>query len=442
MPPKRNRRPARRTSFQPSTQTSSKAGKSRRGKEKGPRNANSKTTENPPAVTDSAQPSNNPGVSNHIDTHSYNAATTAAAFPPRDDTSSAGYNEASHRHVVRQPSGDNQGRPLQPQDNGSQAIQGSHSGNGASGPGQIAAAHHQVIPAAIGGQMSPPAPAHGSHGNNATNQQGMFLQSQSFDNYNDQSMSSLPSSSDSSSQVSGVNQVLDVPDSGPGMHDPVSGHIPQKIKEKVWRGEYIHFGLLLKTAKELAADPMLDGDLVLKGGTLTVINKKSDSIHNIHTWTNAFIIYMDILLDKWPGKAKEYLKYMHNIRLAATRNANGWVAYDEQFRLKKVRFPSSSWGLIDQELWIVHVATHYSTNLPASASSSGYESRQFNVHVGQNTGNNQSTFQSRTGGGFQRVRQRCFRFQEDRCTFGKKCKFEHKCSKCGSVTHGAVRCRN
>jgi hypothetical protein len=56
---------------------------------------------------------------------------------------------------------------------------------------------------------------------------------------------------------------------------------------------------------------MSDGDLVLKrgGGTITVVS------NFIHNWTTAFILYMDILLKKWPSKAKEYLKYMHNIRL-------------------------------------------------------------------------------------------------------------------------------
>ena len=106
-------------------------------------------------------------------------------------------------------------------------------------------------------------------------------------------------------------------------------------------GEYIHFGVLLKSAKGLASDSMLDGDLVLKGGTITVFNKHSDSINNIHNWTTAFIMYMDILLEKWPSKAKEDLKYMRNIRLASSRSSNnGWVIYDEQLRSKKLRYPS------------------------------------------------------------------------------------------------------
>ena len=128
------------------------------------------------------------------------------------------------------------------------------------------------------------------------------------------------------------------------MHDPVSAYIPLTIKEKIWRGEFVHFDLLFKSAKELATDSLFDGDLVLKGGSFTVVNKKSDTVLNIESWTTAFVIYMDILLEKWPFRAHEYLKYMHNIRLAASSCQNNeWLVYDGQYRLKKARFPSS-WG--------------------------------------------------------------------------------------------------
>ena len=65
------------------------------------------------------------------------------------------------------------------------------------------------------------------------------------------------------------------------MHDPVSAYIPLTIKEKIWRGEFVHFDLLFKSAKELATDSLFDGDLVLKGGSLTVVNKKPDTVLNI-----------------------------------------------------------------------------------------------------------------------------------------------------------------
>jgi hypothetical protein len=37
---------------------------------------------------------------------------------------------------------------------------------------------------------------------------------------------------------------------------------------------------------------------------------------------------------KWPNKGQEYLKYMFNVRLVASRGSGtGWAAYDEQYRL-------------------------------------------------------------------------------------------------------------
>jgi hypothetical protein len=53
----------------------------------------------------------------------------------------------------------------------------------------------------------------------------------------------------------------------------------------------------------------------LTSRTSTLLNNQ---IKNIHTWTSAFINFMGIMLEKWPGKAKVYLKYMHVIRLAAS----------------------------------------------------------------------------------------------------------------------------
>jgi hypothetical protein len=67
-------------------------------------------------------------------------------------------------------------------------------------------------------------------------------------------------------------QTSDTPDSTVGMLDPVSAHIPLKVKEKNWRGEYTHFGVLLKSAKELASYSILDGNLVLSRQTIIKIN--------------------------------------------------------------------------------------------------------------------------------------------------------------------------
>jgi hypothetical protein len=52
------------------------------------------------------------------------------------------------------------------------------------------------------------------------------------------------------------------------------------------------------------------------------------------------------------------LKYMHTVRMAAIRDYSlGWVNYDEQYRLRKATSPSSSWGVVDMELWMLCVST-------------------------------------------------------------------------------------
>jgi hypothetical protein len=50
---------------------------------------------------------------------------------------------------------------------------------------------------------------------------------------------------------------------------------------------------------------------------------------------------------------------MYSVRLAAERGfGTGWVTYDEQFRLRKSPSPTSAWGDVDMELWLIYVATH------------------------------------------------------------------------------------
>jgi hypothetical protein len=59
------------------------------------------------------------------------------------------------------------------------------------------------------------------------------------------------------------------------MFDFVSAHIPLKIKEKVWAGEYIDMSLMLKSGKDLVYDSQLNGELAVKGcSTITENCKK------------------------------------------------------------------------------------------------------------------------------------------------------------------------
>jgi hypothetical protein len=254
---------------------------------------------------------------------------------------------------------------------------------------------HPVIPAT---DKRPPPINHGSNYQQNVNP-GMFYSS---DRSSDNFMGNLGS-------IGGV-QVCESPASQPSMFDSVSAHIPLKIKEKVWAGEYIDMSLMLKSGKDLVYDSQLNGELAVKGGQLTVLQQKHNQIKNIHTWTSAFINFMSIMLEKWPGKAQVYLKYMHVIRLAASRVSNlGWVSYDEQFHLRKARVPQSSWADVDVELWLLYVSAPDS---PFLTEWDKNEHRDF------------SSDMSKKG-----IRT-CWGYNKGRCTYGNNCRFIHKCSEC------------
>ena len=72
--------------------------------------------------------------------------------------------------------------------------------------------------------------------------------------------------------------------------------------------------ILFKMSRDLRSDPNSSGELVIKNSHLIVVKQQSKTINNIHTWTSAFILFMSVYLEKFPGKSQELIKYMHDIR--------------------------------------------------------------------------------------------------------------------------------
>ena len=98
----------------------------------------------------------------------------------------------------------------------------------------------------------------------------------------------------------------------PSIFDPISSHIPLKLKEKAWKGDFIDFHLLIKICMELANEQGIEGDLAVKGVSLAVVNKTSNPIRNIYVWSSAFMVYASVMLEKWPNKGIAFFKYMHS----------------------------------------------------------------------------------------------------------------------------------
>lgn len=222
--------------------------------------------------------------------------------------------------------------------------------------------------------------------------------------------------------------------------------MPLAIREKIWAGAYIDLPLLFKQVRDLRTDPHITGELVIKNGQLVIEKQHLKSINNITTWTTAFTIFMSIYLEKFPGKAQDMLKYMHNIRLAAGRQGHlGWAKYDERFRLKMERHPTSSWGVVDVELWVMFISpgqlqqslTHSSdrdmlggNNGPSYPFRNATGIRTQTQYPGSNSYGAGAGFKPRQNTSkLSRPIGNCYAFNRVSCSFNN-CRFRHRCEHC------------
>ncbi|VDI63887.1 Hypothetical predicted protein [Mytilus galloprovincialis] len=98
------------------------------------------------------------------------------------------------------------------------------------------------------------------------------------------------------------------------LFDQIGCYVPMKLKDKIWKHEFIDLNLLIKSPRELANFPDHE--------------------------------------EKQSSLAQELLKYMRDIRFAANKS-HGWGTYDEQFRLRKAQRPQSSWAVIKPRLMVI-----------------------------------------------------------------------------------------
>lgn len=196
--------------------------------------------------------------------------------------------------------------------------------------------------------------------------------------------------------------------------DAVALHVPEAIKKKIRRHEFVNLAVLLKGGVELAE---------LFGSNLLSINEKgqletrpktvSDKIVSVEKWTDAFLIFSSIYLLEYPSKTQELLKYMSIIREAATRSP--WFQcrlYDEQFRLRQA-LRVESWGEINSDLWL----RCFSSRAPFTVQPSSP----------------QSTVSQRT--------PTCLDFNKGSCKWSV-CRYLHVCAICASSAHGKWECPN
>ena len=150
--------------------------------------------------------------------------------------------------------------------------------------------------------------------------------------------------------------------------DDLSRNVSLNLKQKIIMGEYIDLALLVVNSQTVAAESQR---LVFMKGELLVQQKQHKQIINIENWTDAILIFTSIYCSAHPATYSDMLEYIHTIRFGAKRS-QGWKNYEEQFRLRKSQDPTSSWALIDQELWLLYLYSNPS-NPNVSSLGSGYK---------------------------------------------------------------------
>ena len=194
-------------------------------------------------------------------------------------------------------------------------------------------------------------------------------------------------------------------------------HVPKQIQDKIMSHQYINLALLLKGSLELAE--------ICSGATLHINEKGSiesrpkvtkQAIRNIDEWTDAFIVFASIYLQKYHDKSIDILRYMSIIRETATRYpTSAWRTYDEQFRLRQVsKSTRQSWGSLNGELWLRVMTIPHSN----AAGLGSMVKPVTPIHQNSLT---------------------CNAFNDGNCTWNS-CKFRHVCSACNSTLHGRRSC--
>ena len=148
---------------------------------------------------------------------------------------------------------------------------------------------------------------------------------------------------------------------------------------------------------------------------------RSTAITSYTRWEQAFRVFLDVYSARYPNKVNELVQYNHIIY--NTSQSYQWdnvYAYDREFCRHVERHPTRNWGVILQQAW---------TMLIKDRIVSPYNSKY---------GNGSGTYSGESGSV---QRKLCFLFNQDECTYGRKCKFEHRCSLCNKFEHGAHNCR-
>ena len=196
-------------------------------------------------------------------------------------------------------------------------------------------------------------------------------------------------------------------------------HVDPSLREKIKKGEYVDLEKLL--VKQKGVKPKFNHrvDIVKSKEGLNkyelVQNEGENRITNVYRWEQAFRVYATIYSKANPIRGPEIWQYIDSIhRAAKTFNWDAVAEYDYCFRQLMGEYPDRSWAKIYQQMWNLTLCEGgQKTNTHHDKRRESHRDKETTV---------------------------CWKFNKSHCNYGKKCRFEHKCSYCGSYSHPYQSC--
>lgn len=217
--------------------------------------------------------------------------------------------------------------------------------------------------------------------------------------------------------------------------------IPQRMVDRILKGEFIDFNDLLPEALGCSQPSALQlhassGDLVQFVVDASASDRVRRHVHDFGTWMVAWTAYLHTVLTAAPLRASELLAYQAIIADASQKfSPDGWLAYDRQFRAAAAREPQRRWDAVDPTTWQLTMTGKayppcFSCRLPHPPSSIGRCPFRGAARQQPGPASRAVTPESR---------EVCRNFNVRRCKYRASCRYAHICLNCRG-NHPRIDC--
>ena len=144
--------------------------------------------------------------------------------------------------------------------------------------------------------------------------------------------------------------------------NPADQHLPplpQKLKHKILKREYVDFIDLLSSNMYPVHTSSSSDNFTLAinpddTSTLSFVpsQQKKSRINGLSSWLEAWNLYFRTLLSGFPHLAPDLLAYQDQIcKFSRKYKSSAWLMYDTAFRHMAASNPSTSWSTINEQLY-------------------------------------------------------------------------------------------